>query len=217
VKGHNNRMPLYVHYGCGLTAPDGWINFDSSPTLIIQKIPLLGRLAGKSLNVIFPSNVRYGDIVKGLPVRANSCDGIYCSHVLEHLSRNDFLKALQNSYSMLKPGGIFRLVVPDLESYIREYERMKADNDPFASVTFMEQTLLGEVDRPQGLKRMISYLIGNSRHLWMWDEASIREELKKCGFMHIRKAHFNDCVDKAFLDVENGERFENALCMECRK
>ena len=35
----------YVQYGCGLSAPNEWINFDVSPTLRIQKIPIIGSLS----------------------------------------------------------------------------------------------------------------------------------------------------------------------------
>src|SRR6478609_9406318 len=93
---------LYVQYGCGLSAPKEWKNFDGSPTLRIQKIPIIGSVLKSKLNVTFPSNVLYGDIVKGLPVNANSCDGIYCSHILEHLSLQDFRQALKNSFEILK-------------------------------------------------------------------------------------------------------------------
>lgn len=95
---------LYVQFGAGNEAIPGWLNFDSSPTLVIQKIPLLGRLLRSKLNCIFDDDVRYGDIVKGLPIRDNSVDGLFCSHVLEHLSYAGFHTALDNSYRYLKRG-----------------------------------------------------------------------------------------------------------------
>ncbi|MCP5113600.1 MAG: hypothetical protein GY953_22435, partial [bacterium] len=51
---------LYVHYGCHFTAPDGWLNFDASPTLRFERFPILGRLYTKNESR-FPPNVRYGD------------------------------------------------------------------------------------------------------------------------------------------------------------
>jgi hypothetical protein len=30
-----------------------------------------------------PANVRYGDIITGLPIPKGICSGIHCSHVLE--------------------------------------------------------------------------------------------------------------------------------------
>ena len=98
---------IYVQYGCGLSAPKEWINFDVSPTLRIQKTPILGSILKSKLNVTFPSNVLYGDVIKGLPIDENSCDGLYCSHTLEHLSLQDFRQAIMNSFKILKKGGNF--------------------------------------------------------------------------------------------------------------
>src|SRR5215470_17102171 len=97
----------YVQYGCGLCAPAGWLNFDSSPMLRLQRIPLAGRLAANG-SVKFPSNVRYGNIVRGLPIEDGTCRAVYCSHVLEHLSLNDFRAALLNTQRLLGKGAVFR-------------------------------------------------------------------------------------------------------------
>ncbi len=101
---------LYMQYGCGHSAPKNWLNFDASPTLRIQKITSISKIFKSKLNTIFPENVRYGDIVKGLPLDSDSCDGIYCSHILEHLSLHDFRIALKNTFKILKVGGIFRCI-----------------------------------------------------------------------------------------------------------
>ena len=205
----------YVHYGCGLSAPETWINFDASPTLRIQHLPLIGWAMRSHLNVIFPGNVKYGNIVSGLPgLRADSCSGVYCSHVLEHLALNDFRKAMKNTYSMLKPGGIFRLVVPDLQYYIDEYCSNKEEN---AAIHFMESTILGSKARKKGIKGVLEYLFGNSKHLWMWDFKSMKEELESSGFIEIRRCQYGDSQDAMFLEVEDPGRFNNALAIECFK
>src|SRR6266568_3068610 len=107
-------MGVYVQYGCGLSCPEGWINFDASPRLRLQQLPLIGQFFRRGA-IVFPARILYGDIVKGLPVADDTADGVYASHVLEHLSLNDFWLALRNTIRLLKAGGIFRLVVPDLE------------------------------------------------------------------------------------------------------
>ena len=94
----------YVQYGCGWSAPKEWQNFDASPTLRFERLPIVGYLYTKNKSR-FPNNVKYGDIVKGLPVPADSCKGVYCSHVLEHLSLDDFRVALRNTVTILQPGG----------------------------------------------------------------------------------------------------------------
>src|SRR5262249_54197655 len=112
------EVSKYVHYGCLFCAPKSWLNFDASPTLIFERIPIVGRFYTKNQQR-FPTNVRYGDIVKGLPIPEDSCRGLYCSHVLEHLARRDCQRALRNSYGYLQPGGTFRMVLPDLEVLAR--------------------------------------------------------------------------------------------------
>src|SRR5690606_36038338 len=168
----------YVHYGCGLTAPGEWENYDVSPTLRIQKVPLLGRMLRRWLNAEFPDNVRYGNKIKGLPVEKDSCDGVYCSHTLEHLSLADFRKALANTNKILKPGGIFRCVVPDLEWAAIKYLRSLDEGTSSASLEFLSDTLLGSKNRPRGLVQFLTSHFGNSNHLWMWDRKSLSEELR---------------------------------------
>ncbi len=208
---------MYVHYGCGLSAPSEWINFDVSPTLRLQKLPIAGSLLKKRLNAVFPDNVLYGDIIQGLPIADNSCDGLYCSHTLEHLSLDDFRRALKNSYRILKPGGIFRCVVPDLESAARTYLAELDNGNHASSIAFIDTTLLGIKERPTTVRSRINALFGNSHHLWMWDTKSLAEELRLAGFVHVRACRFNDSEDPMFRHVEAADRFEAAAALECRK
>ena len=86
----------YVQYGCAWSTSKEWRNFDASPTLRFERLPIIGRLYTKN-DSRFPIEVEFGDIVKGLPVPDNSCGGVYCSHVLEHLALNEFRSALKNT------------------------------------------------------------------------------------------------------------------------
>lgn len=207
---------LYVQYGCGLCAPSEWLNFDASPTLRMQKLPLVGNILPR--NAIFPANVKYGDIITGLPVNSGSCDGIYCSHTLEHLSLHDFRQALKNTYDMLKENGVFRCIVPDLEYSARKYiSALEEGDNNTASLTFMSDTLLGLEKRPRGLKNLLSKLFGNANHLWMWDTKSLINELKSVGFRGERVCHYNDSGDHMFKYVEDPHRFIHSVAIHCIK
>lgn len=211
-------MGLYVNYGCGKMAPESWTNFDASPTLRMQNILVLGSIFKNNQETVFPSNVKYGDIVKGLPLEENSCDGIYCSHVLEHLSLNDFMQALKNTYRVLKPGGIFRCVVPDLETYARDYITALDAGDDNASIDFVgHRSLFGQKSRTRGLKAIVSNYYGNSRHLWMWDKHSLKKALSEAGFVDVRDCEFNDSTDEMFKEVEQESRFREAVAVESKK
>ena len=210
-------MKKYLQYGCGFSNPTGWENYDSSPTLRIQRTPIFGKVMKSSLNVVFPNNIKYGDIVNGLNVSKNNYDGIYCSHVLEHLSYYDLKKTLKNTYEYLKPGGIFRMVLPDLEVLCREYVNEVNKKNPKSSLRFMNDSLLGVTERKRGLKQTLINMLGNSKHLWMWDYYSLSEELREVGFLDIRRCEFNDSNDKMFLRVEEKDRFINCLSIEVIK
>lgn len=204
---------MYVQYGCGWSAPAGWRNFDASPTLRFERLPLVGRLYQRNARR-FPESVEYGDIVRGLPLGADSCDGVYCSHVLEHLSLQDFRTALRNTCRILRPGRTFRLVVPDLELCCRRYLE---DSQPQAALTFLRVTLLGEETRPRGFKAFLTSWLGNSRHLWMWDFRSMASELEAAGFTRVRRASFGDSDDPMFARSEDRDRWHDCLGVECVK
>ena len=205
--------PLYVQYGCGMSGPTGWRNFDSSPTLRFERIPLIGRLYTKNERR-FPPTVEVGDIVKGLPLAPESCRVVYCSHVLEHLALEEFRIALRQTAKILEPGGVFRLVVPDLEYYARQY---LGASTPEAAQNFLLETRLGRESRKRSLRGFLGSWLGGGEHLWMWDYRSIRKELADAGFVEIRRAKFGDSPDPMFREVEEVGRWENCLGVECRK
>ena len=209
----SDTVVTYMQYGCGNSAPEGWLNFDASPTMRFERLPVIGAMYTRNAKR-FPRNVRYGDIIQGLPIPPDSCAVIYCSHVLEHLALEDFSLALSNTFKYLKPGGTFRLVLPDLEQLAMNY---LSDNSEWAAGKFMEASCLGKTKRIRGVQGLFSAWLGNSAHLWMWDEKSMREQLKKVGFMEIRRAMFGDAEDARFSEVEERERFEGCLAMQCRK
>ena len=208
---------LYVQYGCGYFAPDGWLNFDASPTLRFERLPIIGLLRLKNGGRL-PSNARYGDITKGLPIADGSAAGVYACHVLEHLAFTDFHIALRNTIRLLKPGGIFRLIVPDLRWRAEAYLR---NGDSNANSAFLRSVYLGMEVRSRSLRAMVISAFGNSSHLWMWDEPGMREALQSAGFQNIRRATMGDAVDPMFATVEHESRFfydgQPELAMEAIK
>ena len=61
------------------------------------------------------------DLRAALPFKNDEFDGVYHSHVLEHLPRADGERFLRECWRVLLPGGTIRVVVPDLETLARLY------------------------------------------------------------------------------------------------
>ena len=181
-------------------------------------MPLVGKVLRARLNTVFPANVLFGDIVKGLPVKENSCAGVYASHVLEHLALLDFRAALQNTYRILQPGGTFRCIVPDLEYSARKYLQGLENGYEEASLDFIDcDLLLGLKKRPKGVIEKITYLWSNLHHSWMWDAKSMAKELRNCGFREIHLCKYIDSEDPMFKLVEDADRFKNSVAFDCKK
>jgi hypothetical protein len=199
----------YVQFGAGLSAPEGWISFDASPTLSLMRIPLIGgflcRMAG--ISTPFPKATQFGDVVKGLPVRAGSIAGAYGSHVLEHLTFDDFRIALRNVYEMLEPGARFRLIVPDMRGRVERYLASANSGDADAVHFLLDDTCLGLRSRPKTMVSRVRSMFGHNHHYWMWDQAAMVRELERAGFIDIRPCVAGDSVDPAFLIVEDPARF----------
>jgi hypothetical protein len=207
---------LYVQYGCGESSPVGWLNFDASPTLRVQKIPIIGNFVRRK-KISFPSSVRYGDIRKGLPISDGACAGVYASHVLEHLSLNDFHLALKETFRIIDSGVIFRLIVPDLVYHCNKFLENSSRGNHDACSEFMRETHLGYETRASGLLGSWIASLQNSRHMWMWDYGGLYAALSQYGFVDIRRADFGDCEDMMFNAVERSSRFINACAIECKK
>lgn len=208
--------PLYVQVGCGQCAPEGWLNFDASPTLRAERLPLFGRFIRRNAHR-FAANVRFGNIVRGLPIPDQSCAGIYASHVLEHLALDECRTALAHCHRYLQPGGILRVVMPDLEWVVDQYLKRKTAEPALAASGFMHDSVLGDETRPRHFGKRLVEAYGNARHRWLWDYAAFAEALTQAGFTRIRRCEFDDCDDPHFRAVEDSARFQDALAVECRR
>lgn len=206
-------MGKYVQYGCGYSAPDGWINYDSSPSLRLLRTPLIGSLLYRASRnpLVFPAAVKSGNIVKGLPEGQETCDGIYASHVLEHLSRSDCLIALEHTYSLLKPGALFRVIVPDLESRARRYILDLDHGRKDANDRFLQACYMGSEVRRRGFIARLRQMYGASEHLWMYDVPSMTDRLEAVGFTEVRRCVYGDSADPMFAAVEDPSRFHDEV------
>lgn len=89
----------------------GWINIDAIND------PGLWAYA-KAKNCEFFSM----DLSKGVPLADNNVDFIFCSHMVEHLPYRVAEHFMKECCRVLKPGGLMRIAVPDLDIIVRLYK-----------------------------------------------------------------------------------------------
>jgi predicted SAM-dependent methyltransferase len=76
------------------------------------------------INIDYSSNSQFVleyDLTKGIPKGDQSIDVVYHSHVLEHFTKDQAEKFLLECHRVLKPNGVIRIVVPDMQYSIKEY------------------------------------------------------------------------------------------------
>ena len=91
-----------INLACGgvFIAGDGWINLDyGASNAAVQRADLLGHL----------------------PLPNDHVALVYSSHFLEHIPREQVSGFLTECRRILAPGGVLRLVLPDLENLCRTY------------------------------------------------------------------------------------------------
>jgi SAM-dependent methyltransferase len=100
---------------------------------------------------------------KGLPFRTGAFDVVYHSHLLEHLTRTEGTALLTECWRVLRPGGVLRVAVPDLERIATLY--VDAVRDLRAGVpgararhTWLTLELLDQVGRHQSGGQIASFL-----------------------------------------------------------
>lgn len=192
-----------LNFGCFDQVVEGWVNADITPHLFLARIPFaaflsyhLGLITSERYEQhrqgVFDS-VRYLNLRKPFPFRDNSFDNAFSAHVLEHLTREDGERCLREVHRILKPGGVVRLSVPDLDIGIAGYD--SRDPGPFLELVY---------NASQAREK--------NRHHWMYTEHSLGELLKRVGFTEVRRCTYRQgrCPDLEKID----NRPEVSLFME---
>lgn len=152
--GDNMREYTLLNLGCGQRYHKDWTNVDFFSNNI---------------------NVLSINLLKGIPFPDASFDVVYHSHLLEHIPRNNSLPFLKECSRVLKPGGIIRVVVPDLENLVKEYLRVL--NSLKSGLVIEEANyewilleILDQMVRTRAGGEMVSYLgqeyLANERYVY---------------------------------------------------
>lgn len=215
VKAHIN-VAVKLNLGCGANTPAGWVNVDYALGARLRQMPLLGSCIGwlnrrfGLFQLQWQPDIVLQDLTKPLQWQENSVDIIYSSHTLEHLDRHHGQRLMAECYRILKPGGILRIVVPDLRHFILQYQAGE-----FSADYFVER--LGVLYLPSN-NRIKTWLAPFYQypHRCMYDADTLINSLSQQGF----KAELKHGFDSAILDIhsiELADRVQHALVVEAVK
>ena len=138
---------MKLHIGCGDRIIDGWANIDQ-----VQR-----------------EGVEIWD-VRRLSCGYGNAEIIYASHVLEYFDEREVLAVLKDWYSALRPGGILRLSVPNIESLITVYQKTRSIAN-----------IVGPMYGRMAVGQELIY------HKTIYDYATLSFLLRVVGFRAIRK------------------------------
>jgi SAM-dependent methyltransferase len=199
-------LPRKLQLGSFDQAPDGWLNTDITPHLLVARAPGLPWLlhrAGVLSDERYASHrsgafraVRYLDLSRPFRFPDDTFEAVLATHVLEHLHPDVAGRCLRETYRVLTPGGVLRIAVPDLDAIVAAYD--PADPDTF----------LWGIYQGRGARAKRS-----ARHWWHYNARSLEALLRQTGFRDVDRRDFREgrLPDVERVDTRPGSLFLEAI------
>lgn len=182
----------YLNLGCGSNYVDGYINADFFYRFKFWKKDIK--------NLEWQLDLRY-------PLKCDNeaFDGIFTEHTLEHLYPDDARRLLLELHRILKKDSIIRITVPDIEKYVKYYNK---DYNEYDAESFKNRYKTG--------CSAIRNITQNYFHFSSWDFEELKRYLEEVGFKDIKKQDFGITQDEK-LNLDLKERSWETVYVEAKK
>lgn len=213
VKSMNDGRTA-LNLACGTKMHWAWNNLDFSPYARLRRRPWAAKMLRwtgalsderyERLALVDPNIISW-NLCRGIPFSDCTFDVVYHSHFLEHLEKQAAISFLKECCRVLKPGGVLRVVVPDLNVAVTAYvESIKAlelgEADAFvihskATYDLFDQMVRTEITGTAKQNRLVRglerFIRGNAAragelHRWMYDRWSLAQLFES---LHLREIH----------------------------
>jgi len=156
--------PKRFQFGSGGHRLAGWFNTDYEPWV---------------------PEVYHLDMREALPFPDNSLDVAASEHVFEHFSYQDGTKILSELFRCLKPGGLVRMSMPDLDQYIALWDKPASQ----AKTAYMQAYVgIEHAGDPVTPCMTLNLAMRSFGHQFLYDRPTLSSLLARTGFMDIRFA-----------------------------
>jgi predicted SAM-dependent methyltransferase len=184
AQAFGGRTPLRLHLGCGTVRLEDWVNIDrgGTPDLAL-------------------------DLRLGLPFPDASVDRIHSEHLLEHLRLADAQLLMSEAYRVMRPGGVMRIGMPDLERIVQRYTATD-----WRDQTWVQNAAFDWIDTPVAL---INVQFRGWEHQYLYDETELRFRLEQAGFASVQRVQWGESSSADMAGLET--RPETELIVEATR
>ncbi len=142
-----------VHLGCGDHRLEGWINVDLAPSGAVDAI---------------------ADCSGDLPFADRSVAFIHSEDLLEHVERDKGIAMLRECFRVLRPGGVVRILTPDLGQLVR---KVYLEGAPLHL-----DWCAAQLSASGPCQSLNMHLRMNGEHRFVYDEPELSRTLEEIGF-----------------------------------
>lgn len=182
-----------LNFGCGTHPLAGWTNIDNGDGVWYE---------APSADAVIKLDIF--EALDALPDGCAAC--VYSEHLFEHFSLEDGHRLIREWFRILKPGGVLRIVCPDLEAEAQLFLRQIT---PAADDTIdrHRRRWLGDRYRFQPGERLTRAMVLNygmwlDGHKFVYDEETLRQSLNLAGFEHVTRETFGHSSHAALNAVD---------------
>ena len=162
------RRDVLVNIGCGPFGKEGWVNLDLFPA------------PGVTMRV---------DARWGLPLADGVAKGIHVEHYFEHLEPTvERPRFLAECRRCLEPGGVLRIIVPDMQKYIEAYQSPGWDllNRVGCGGELPQATFATKIEA------LNHVFVQDGEHYGGFDEEYLRRTLAQAGFDDVTRVEWRE-------------------------
>jgi predicted SAM-dependent methyltransferase len=194
---YRGASDLLVNVGAGSSGRPGWINVDAFPAANVDCVY---------------------DCRKELPFPDGSVRGLFSEHFFEHLDyREEAPHFLAACVRVLQPGGVLRLVVPDIELYLRAYT--EGGWDRLSQIRQLDASHREPgIDTPYNTRLEVvnEVMRQGAEHKYGYDFETLDHGLRRAGFSQVIRQSFQRSALPE-LAIDRPERVSESLYVDAIK